>query len=148
MAAIKKQQQGFTLIEILMVVALIAIVSAIALPNFIDFRDDAKKAVTQDRMSSLRGAITGDTAPNKIGYLSHMGSPPPTLSDLVTKGTQPNYDPINKTGWNGPYVDSTVIDWNKDAWGTAYQYSAASRSIRSCGQNKTCGDADDLVVTF
>lgn len=139
---------GFTLVEILMAVALIAIVTAVALPQFINFGSDAKKAVTQDRMSSLRLAITGDAKSGKTGYLSNLGAPPATLNDLVVQGTQPVYDPINKTGWNGPYVDSTVTGWNQDAWGTAYQYDATNRTIRSCGANLKCGDADDLVVSF
>lgn len=139
---------GFTLVEILMVIALIAIVSAIAVPQFVDFRTDAKKAVTQDRMGSLRAAIVGDARSGKTGYLSHFGSPPAALADLAIRGTQAAYDPINKTGWNGPYVDSTVAGWDKDGWGTAYQYNATTRMIRSCGPDLTCGNADDLVVSF
>lgn len=148
MRAFKTQPSGFTLIEILMVVLLVSIVSAFAIPQFIDFRKDAKIAVTQDRLNSFRLAITGDARTQRTGYISHMGAIPSNLTDLTTKGTKVDYDPISKTGWNGPYVDSTVTDWNLDAWGTALVYSSSGRSIKSCGPNKTCGDSDDLTVTF
>lgn len=131
---------GFTLLEILMAVALVAIVSAVALPRFVDFRTDASAAVTKDRMGSLREAMQK--------FVTNMAAPPATLTSLTTQGTQPAYDPINKVGWNGPYVDGSVSGWNADGWGTAYQYTSATRTLRSCGPNKTCGDADDLVVTF
>lgn len=135
-----KRPSGFTLLEILMAVALVAIVSAVALPRFIDFRSDASAAVTTERMATLREALRK--------FTSNMAAPPAALTSLVTQGTQPAYDPINKVGWSGPYVDGTVSGWNADGWGTAYQYTSATRTLRSCGPNKTCGDADDLVVTF
>lgn len=131
---------GFTLLEILMAVTLVAIVSAVALPRFIDFRGDASSAVTMDRMASLRDGLKK--------FQANMAAAPAALANLTTQGTQPNYDPINKVGWNGPYVDGTVTGWNLDGWGTAYQYNAGTRTLRSCGPNKTCGDADDLVVSF
>jgi prepilin-type N-terminal cleavage/methylation domain-containing protein len=142
----RSKPSGFTLLEILMAVALVAIVSAVALPRFIDFRSDAKAAVTSDHLASLRSAIVG--APGRPGYQSHMGSAPAALSDLTTQGTKPAYNPINKTGWNGPYIDGTVTGWDKDGWGTTYQYNGATRTIKSCGANATCGDADDVTLNF
>ncbi len=129
-----------------MAVALVAIISAAALPRFIDFNSDAKRAVTTDRMASIRSAIVGET--RKLGYLSHMGAVPAALTDLTTQGAKPAYNPINKTGWNGPYVDGTVAGWDRDGWGTAYQYTSGTRTLRSCGANATCGDADDVTLTF
>lgn len=134
------------MIEILMVIILLGIVSAIALPQFIDFRGEAKEAVTKSRMASLREAIVGSSG--KTGYLSHMSASPAALSDLVNRGTKPVYDPINKMGWNGPYIDSSVTGWDSDAWGIPYEFSNTSRSIKSCGPNTVCGDADDIVVSF
>lgn len=48
---------GFTLVELVMVVGLLVILAAIAIPNFIDFRKDAKNSTTQAALGSLRSAI-------------------------------------------------------------------------------------------
>ena len=134
------------MIEILMVIILLGIVSAVAVPQFIDFRGEAKEAVTKSRMASLKEAIVGGSG--KSGYIAHMASPPATLADLANRGTKPVFDPINKLGWNGPYIDSTVQGWDSDAWGTPYEYSGSARSIKSFGPNSACGDADDILLLF
>lgn len=131
-----------------MVIVLISIVSAVAVPQFLDFRDDAKSAVTKERLMSLRNAIVGDSRNSRLGYFHHLGSYPASLNDLATQGSKPAYDPIGKIGWNGPYVDTSVSGWNLDAWGTAIQYSANARTLTSCGPNSTCGNADDIVLSF
>lgn len=50
-------QRGFTLIEILMVIMLVAILAAVSIPQFIDFRTDAKQAATASAVGALRTAI-------------------------------------------------------------------------------------------
>ncbi len=58
----RKTLKGFTLIELVMVILLLAILAAIAIPNFIDFRTEAKNAATHGGLGALRAAIAVATA--------------------------------------------------------------------------------------
>ena len=58
----RKWGKGFTLIELVMVILLLAILAAIAIPNFIDFRKEAKNAATHGGLGALRAAIVVATA--------------------------------------------------------------------------------------
>ena len=75
-----KKQNGFTLIEILVVVAIIGILSAIALPQFSKAQDGAKVAAAEQELVNFSkecsiSLMTGATAPDAADY------------ELVTNGT-------------------------------------------------------------
>lgn len=148
------QTAGFSLIEILMGMVLLGILAAVAIPSFIDFRDDAKRSTTLQRLDELRKAIAGDSRLvsggeyTKPGFIAQVGSLPTSLNDLINIGAYPAYNPFTKIGWRGPYVLTTDPAWNKDGWGTVIQYSSVSRTVTSCGPNLTCGNADDITVNF
>lgn len=52
----KKQQSGFTLIELIMVIVILGILSAFALPRFADLSSDAQEAATQGALGSVKSA--------------------------------------------------------------------------------------------
>jgi prepilin-type N-terminal cleavage/methylation domain-containing protein len=147
-------QQGYTLIEVMMTVTLVAILSAIGVSQYIDFSSEAKRAVTVDRLQQLKFAITGN--PKLIsqgrytypGFSADVGSLPGALTDLTTQGAYPAYDPFTHRGWNGPYISDADSNWSKDGWGTAFVYNSGARTITSCGVDLTCGNADDVTLTF
>jgi prepilin-type N-terminal cleavage/methylation domain-containing protein len=154
--------RGFTLIEILLTLTVLTVLLMIGIPQFTDFSVDARKAVTRDRLSAIREAIVGDPrlvsggVYTKPGYIGNCLKVPDTLTYLAAKpadsGVEPtcvnDYDPVTRLGWNGPYLDTTPSDWNKDAWGTAIVYSSAGRTLTSWGPDLGSGGGDDISLSF
>ena len=68
-----RDQRGFTLIEIIMVIVLLGIIAAIAIPKYIDLRTEAADATA----SGIVGAIVSSAS---IGY-----------ADLVTHGSSTTF---------------------------------------------------------
>ncbi|MGZ3711944.1 MAG: type II secretion system protein [Bdellovibrionota bacterium] len=85
-------QKGFTLIEILMVVMLVAILAAVSIPQFIDFRVDAKNAATQSALGTLRTSIITQYS-NMILHCNAIAGTYPTTAQVnandVTTGAFP-----------------------------------------------------------
>jgi len=52
----KKQQSGFTMIELIMVIVILGILAAFALPRFADFGGDARRASLEGALGSVKSA--------------------------------------------------------------------------------------------
>ena len=66
----KKRNQGFTLVEIMIVVAIIAILAAVAIPNFVKYRRNSQAAACVSNLKQIEAAIeqakmAGVTTPGK-----------------------------------------------------------------------------------
>lgn len=62
----KKQQAGFTLIELVAVIVLLGILAVTALPRFVDLQEDARIAVLDGTRGALQGAMAQTYAASLI----------------------------------------------------------------------------------
>jgi prepilin-type N-terminal cleavage/methylation domain-containing protein len=76
------RRKGFTLVEIMIVVAIIGLLAAIAIPNFIKARDTARKNACIANLKTVQGAIQVWA----IDTNAAAGSTAPTLATLVSSG--------------------------------------------------------------
>lgn len=73
-----KCQKGFTLVELMVVIAIIGILAAIAIPKFTDATKNAQVAKIQGDLSTIDSAIAM--------YYASEAAWPTALSDLTNKG--------------------------------------------------------------
>lgn len=74
----KQHESGFTLLELMIVMAIIVILTVVAIPSYLGSVRAAREAVLKEDLQTMRGAIDSYTADKQKG--------PQTLDDLVQEG--------------------------------------------------------------
>ncbi len=142
-------ESGFTLIELVIIIVVLGIIAAVAIPKFGDLTENSKINATKEEMLHIKRAIIGD--PQVVsggeyinrGFEGDVGHAPGSLTDLVSKPDSVSvYDKFTRLGWNGPYIDSTGLVYLNDAWGQNYTYNSSARTITATGADP------DIVISF
>ena len=126
----RRAKGGFTLIELVVVIVILAVLAAVIVPNFMHRTEDAKIANTVATIKTLDGAIDM--------YSVDTGSLPNDLDALIK-------DPQIK-GWNGPYLknQSTVP---MDQWGHPYTYKQPGENGHSYDIISAGPDGKNMPIT-
>ena len=130
----RRRQSGFTLLEIVIVMILVAGLLAFVGPKIFEQMGKAKSSEAKIRIQQLAGNIEL--------YRLEVGRFPENLQALVKQ-------PSGVEKWNGPYGRDTDL---KDAWGNDYRYTVPGQSkpydIVSLGADgKEGGDGENRDVT-
>jgi general secretion pathway protein G len=100
----RSRQTGFSLLEILIVVALIAFIGTMVARNVFGGSDRARARLAETQLTMLAGKIEQ--------YELDVGALPQSLEDLVRQ-------PGGNTSWLGPYAKADEL---KDPWQRPIEY--------------------------
>jgi general secretion pathway protein G len=95
----KAGESGFTLVELMVVMLIIGVLAAIAIPNFVASIKNAKEAVLKEDLHVMRNAIDSYTMDKQKG--------PQSLEDLVQSGYMREIPKDPMTHSNETWVTAT-----------------------------------------
>jgi general secretion pathway protein G len=131
-----KKKNGFTLIEVMVVIIIVGLLSALVAPKFFGRVDQARVKTTQTQIELLGAALDDFRLDN--------GRYPTTDEGLRALRVKP--DSLNN--WYGPYLPKDIP---LDAWGNEYQYKSPGDhgpyDLFSFGKDgQSGGEGDDREI--
>jgi general secretion pathway protein G len=138
----RRRRRGFTLVEVLLVLAILGVIAAMVVPNLIGTQTVANRKATVSSISGFENAL-------KLYAVANGGSfPEGTGEAVIGLLTNPGQDAAGKP--IAPYLEKQP----KDAWGQVLNYeypnskvpNATKPAIWSSGENKQNEDGagDDI----
>ncbi len=128
-----EDERGMTIIEILIVIALIGTLMTIIMTNILDKSDDAKKDLARVAMAQIENGLRL--------YRLHNNRYPSTEEGLQALVTAPS----GAKNWRGPYTEPDKLN---DPWDSPFTYeSSGSRNFKmmSSGPDQQMGNEDDIT---
>jgi len=114
----KKTESGFTLIELVIVIVILGILAAVAIPKYEDMREQARVATVKGQLGSIRSAIAIQYARNALNGSATF----PTLDGTIFADGRVPKEPIN----NSMAVKTTAGVDDTGGW----QYTAATGIVK------------------
>jgi general secretion pathway protein G len=109
---VPEPEQGLTLVEMIVVLAIIALVAALIVPNIIGRPDQARVTVAQTDLRSISSAL-------KM-YRLDNGDYPSTAQGLAALVAKPSGEPAPRNYAAGAYLEKLPVD----PWGNPYLYTS------------------------
>lgn len=127
-------RQGFTLMEVLLVLMILVVLASMAVTIFGGTQDQALKDAAKGEVGVFKSAINL--------YKFHTKNYPGDLEDLVNKPS----DSKAAERWHGPYLDKAPIDpWdNKYKIAQPGKHNTETFDVWSTGPDGQDGTADDI----
>ena len=105
-----RRRSGFTLVEVLLVLAILGVIAALVVPNLLGRQEGANVNATKGAITTFESAITSYA-------IDHNGQPPQGSAEAANAALMNPESPDGRT--LQPYTDETF----KDAWGQPLFYS-------------------------
>ncbi len=125
-------RKGFTLMELLLVMAILVIMASMVTFAFLQIQKNAQSDAALTQISTLETACDQ--------YKMRVGRFPNTLDDLFTQPAG-----LTNRQWRGPYLKEPVP---MDPWGNVYNYAPDEANLRvnimSAGPDGQQGSPDDV----
>jgi general secretion pathway protein G len=130
----RNERQGFTLMEVLLVLMILVVLASIAVGIFGGTQEQALKDAAKGQLGVFKSAVSV--------YQLHTRRLPSDLKDLVDK---PGDSKLAER-WHGPYLDRSPVD----PWDNPYKiaspgkHNSNSYDVWSTGPDGQDGTADDI----
>ena len=134
----RRDERGFTLVEILVVITIIGLIMALVGPRVINYLGEAKVKAARIQIESFSSALD-------LYYLD-AGRYPSSSEGLTALAQRPG----GAAAWNGPYLKGGLVP--NDPWGHPYLYRSPGEhgaydivSYGADGQEGGTGTSADIV---
>lgn len=131
-----RQQRGFTLLEVMVVIVILGIIASMVVPNLMGNKEQADRQKVVVDIQQLENGLDL--------YKLNNGFYPTTEQGLQALVTQPTSEPIPRSFPEGGFVKRLP----KDPWGGEYQLASPGEMGRidvfSVGPDRTAGTEDDI----
>ena len=138
-----RRRRGFTLVELLVVIVVLAVLAAIVLPKFMNSSTRSKESALKSDLKLMRNAVSL--------FFTDTGTYPKTLADLTAtaapaKGldTAAADKAVTASDWHGPYLESLP---NDPISGAAFTYSTTSPTVGKVNSSATGNGLDGTAYS-
>jgi general secretion pathway protein G len=143
---VRKQVSGFSIMEIMIAVAIIGIMGALVGPKLVSYLGRAKTSATISTLAGLKSAM--------LDYSSDMGHFPTKAEGGLNALMKLPKGDVAKKRWQGPYLDTKDGDLPLDGWSNEFVYASPpvkykqfkNYEIYSLGENNDPDAKNDLFA--